>query len=166
MKTLFLVRHAKSSWEQAGLRDIERPLNARGLHDAPRMARLVAEAVPHWQEIISSPAVRAYETARYFASEQLIPEEDIIIEPDIYEAWPDQIIRIIRSLSDERQRVALFGHNPTFTALINMCDGAPVDNLPTCGVAVISSAVEHWRDWHPETSKVMGIYYPKQDLKP
>ncbi len=166
MKTLYLVRHAKSSWDQPGLRDIDRPLNARGLHDGPRMARLMADTIQPWQQIISSPAVRAYETARYFAAVQQIPDEAIIIASDIYEAWPDQLIRVIRSIADDTDCVALFGHNPTLTALINQCQGEGIANLPTCGLAVISSAVTHWEAWRAETSTVRQCYYPKQDLNP
>lgn len=164
MKTVYFVRHAKSSWDHPGMRDIERPLNERGLRDAPFMAQLLAGKGVKLDKIISSPANRAYTTATFFASSFQIPVSDIMVHPDIYEAWPEQIMRIVHQLPDEWATVAIFGHNPTFTAIANMFADEPILNLPTCGVAQVEAPVAYWRDFQEHASPKVRYYFPKQYL--
>lgn len=162
MKTVFFVRHAKSSWDHAGLSDIDRPLNERGLRDAPFMAHMLAGKGVRPDRIISSPANRAYSTAQFFASSFGISPKEIEVVKSIYEAWPDEIIRIVNHLPDQFSTVVLFGHNPTLTAVANMFSNEYIVNLPTCGIFQVEADVRSWKDFKRETGKLAALYFPKQ----
>ncbi len=163
MKTICFIRHGKSSWKDPALRDIERPLNKRGLRDAPFMANILVTqegVVP--DIILSSPAKRAFTTATYFAGEAGIDVEDIRIEDDIYEATANEVLSIIDELDDGLNTVFVFGHNPTFTYLVNIFLNGHLDNLPTTGIGKITFAIDRWRDVSAENVINAGVYYPKQ----
>ena len=93
MKTIYFIRHAKSSWADMSLRDIQRPLNARGLRDAPFMAKMLKGRGVQLDAIVSSPANRAFTTATYFAEAFGLKSADIIVKQDIYEAFTERCIR-------------------------------------------------------------------------
>lgn len=164
-RTLYLVRHAKSSWGNPGLRDHDRPLNERGLHDAPKMAQFLAEQGVQPDLLISSPAKRAISTALYFAEAFHIASEDVIREPNIYEAFPQEILRIISDLPDSAHTVLIFGHNPTFTELANrFSEDDLIENVPTCGVVKITTNATSWREFYEENSRITACYFPKEVL--
>ena len=119
MRTLYLIRHAKSSWDNPGLRDFNRPLNERGQRDAPLMAALIAKMGIKPDLIVSSPARRAITTAQYFADALGIADDDIVRNQEIYEAYPQEILRLISELPEKSETVFMFGHNPTFTDVAN-----------------------------------------------
>lgn len=163
MKTVFLIRHAKSSWSDMSLRDIDRPLNKRGKRDAPFMAKLLIGKGVKPDAIISSPANRAYTTATHFAAAAGIKEKDIIRNADIYEAAVITIQEIIRDLNDEWDTVFLFGHNPTFTYVANEYEGGDyIANVPTCGITEIAAEVKKWEKFSEKTARRKNFYYPKQ----
>ncbi len=162
MKTVYFVRHAKSSWDHPGMRDIDRPLNERGLRDAPFMAHLLAGKGIRIDRILSSPANRAYSTALFFASSFQIPQAEVEVNRGIYEAWPDEIIRIINQLPDQLASIALFGHNPTLTAVANMFSDEYIVNLPTCGIFKVEADIAHWKEFQRETGKLTALFFPKQ----
>src|SRR6056297_1598790 len=108
MKTLLIIRHAKSSWDNPDLPDVERPLNKRGFRDAPFMAKLIAEKVPKPDLFLSSPATRASTTAKYFAEAYNLEENRIEIKELIYDRGPKQILYMLSELDDEINSVALF----------------------------------------------------------
>lgn len=164
MKTLLLIRHAKSSWDNPGLRDINRPLNERGLYDAPRMGRMIRSLGIKPDLLVSSPAKRALTTAQFFAAAFEIPDEAIAINPDIYEAHPTEIIRIIGALPNEAETVLLFGHNPTFTDVANRFTDDYIDNVPTCGVVHIVSTAPDWAAFSQVNSRIKACYFPKEVL--
>ncbi|MBK8967872.1 MAG: histidine phosphatase family protein [Lewinellaceae bacterium] len=164
MRNLFLVRHAKSSWDTPGLRDFDRPLNKRGLKDAPEMAALLRGMHIKPDLMISSPANRALTTARFFANGLGFGEAAVIQNKDIYEAYPSVILRIISALPDAAQTVFLFGHNPTFTDVANNFTRDHIDNVPTCGVVHIESSAEHWALLDEENARVKACYFPKEVL--
>ncbi|RMD75414.1 MAG: hypothetical protein D6818_01735, partial [Bacteroidetes bacterium] len=112
MKHLYLIRHAKSSWDYPELRDIERSLNKRGRRDAPFMASLLHGKGVRPDLLLSSPATRAYSTAVYFAEALGYPVEQIRVEPVIYHGGEDDILALVRGLDDQLGTVLLFGHNP------------------------------------------------------
>ena len=120
MKTVYLIRHAKSSWKDLSLRDIDRPLNKRGKRDAPFMGQLLKEQGVQPDALISSPANRAYTTACHFAKVFGIEKAAIIKEAAIYEAWTKDILSIIQQQPLDRHTICLFGHNPTFTSVANL----------------------------------------------
>jgi phosphohistidine phosphatase len=165
MRTLYLVRHAKSSWGNPGLRDHDRPLNDRGLHDAPRMARLLAEQGVKPDLLVSSPAKRALTTALFFAEAFGISDDDVLRKPDIYEAFPQEILRIISELPDTAKTVLIFGHNPTFTDVANrFSEDDFIENVPTCGVVKIASSAPAWKEFYEGNAKVAACYFPKEVL--
>lgn len=162
MKTIFFIRHAKSSWADMSIRDINRPLNKRGLRDAPFMAKMLKGKGVQIDAIVSSPANRAFTTATYFAKAFDMKDSDIIVKKEIYEAYTDEILDVVRGLSDDFQTVLFFGHNPGFTSLANMFTNDYIANVPTCGISKIESSATKWKDLSPDNGKLVDFYYPKQ----
>ena len=165
MKTLFLIRHAKSDWSDGGLSDFDRPLNTRGEKDAPQMAMhlLGVGRVP--QAIVSSPAKRAYTTARLFADRIGIPENDISLREDLYEASTATVLQAIRELPDHFDHVAIFGHNPSLTYVVQQFADHYIDNVPTAAVAIITGEVETWGKMMPEAGPSLDVLLrPKEVL--
>lgn len=142
--------------------DIQRPLNERGLSDAPFMAKLLRANGAQPQAIFSSPAIRALTTAAYFKIEFGIADKDFILKDEIYEAYPLSVLLLIKSLPGEYDRVMLFGHNPTFTSVANLFNPEYLDNLPTCGIVSIQAEVGTWADFSEKTAQVQHVFYPKQ----
>ena len=162
MKTVYFVRHAKSSWKDATLRDIDRPLNDRGKRDAPFMAKLLRGQGLQPDKLISSPAKRALSTAKYFAEAFDISQKDILVVEDIYEAHPTEILQVVRNCQPEWNTVLVFGHNPTFTDVVNFFADQYILNVPTCGVARVELTVDDWSEFDKNTGKLTAFYYPKQ----
>ena len=145
MKTLFLVRHAKSSRDDASLPDRERPLNDRGLHDAPMMGQRLSRSGVKPDRLVSSPALRALTTARLIADAIGYPRRDIAVDDRLYESSPERLLGVIRGLDDKLDRVMLFGHNPTFVELAHRL--APeITDMPTCAVAELGFDTRAWAD--------------------
>ncbi|MEZ4986303.1 MAG: histidine phosphatase family protein [Saprospiraceae bacterium] len=164
MKQITLVRHAKSDWSFANLDDHDRPLNNRGLHDAPFMGQLMASRGWKPDVLISSTAVRAKTTAGFFLEALGYHQDRLLLRKEIYEAPTHTITRLIQGLDDEWQNVALFGHNPTFTLVANMFyPNDFFDNLPTCGIVQIEAPDVHtWQDFSPTTAHVTRHFFPKE----
>jgi len=160
MKTVFFIRHAKSSWDDPALRDIDRPLNKRGRHDAPVMAKLLKEKGIRPDRIVSSPARRALNTAEAFAEEMGI--EDIFVEPRIYESMPDDLLQVVQQLDDSLDVVLIFGHNPTLYSLASIFSDMDLDNVPTCGIFEVQAAVNSWSDFSARTGRMIHFFFPKQ----
>ena len=163
MKKVYFIRHAKSSWDDTDLSDIERPLNSRGLRDGPFMSKMLKGKDVKPDKLISSPANRAFTTATFFAKELNIPEQAIVVRKEIYHAYPEEVLNIIRNLSDADDVVVLFGHNPCFTSLANQFSEEYIPNVPTCGIVKVEADVKHWSDFEKER-KLKAFYFPKQYL--
>jgi phosphohistidine phosphatase len=161
MKTLVLVRHAKSSWKNASLADRDRPLNRRGKRDAPEMGRRLADLVGTPDLIVSSPAARTLETARIIAEVVGYQVDGIREDERIYDAGPAEILDVMRGLDDEHERVFLFGHNPGLTDLVNELSEPSIYNVPTCGVVVLRLATERWADVSRTTVRRAAFATPK-----
>ncbi|MEO1514356.1 MAG: histidine phosphatase family protein [Bacteroidota bacterium] len=162
MKTVFFIRHAKSSWADASLSDIDRPLNKRGLRDAPFMSQLLKGKGVTVDKIISSPANRAYTTATYFADAFEIAKQDILVRREIYEAWTEDVLGLVRGLDQEWNSVLIFGHNPCFTSLANLFSSSYIPNVPTCGISQVVAEVDNWAELTENTGRLHAFYYPKQ----
>ncbi len=161
MKTLILVRHAKSSWDSEGLTDKERPLNERGKADAPEMAKRLKKRIPAIDLFVSSDAKRAKKTGKYFAEEYGVAKEAIQIEPTLYEDVTSAYEKVITSIPDEYNTIAFFAHSPTITDYANSLTNLHTDNIPTCGVFAVQSAVTTWKEFL-NAEKVFLFYdYPK-----
>lgn len=164
MKQLFLIRHAKSSWDDMSLSDFDRPLNKRGKRDAPKMGDFLREKSISPDLIVSSPANRALTTAKIIAEKVNYAINDIVERKSIYHAFPTDVIDVIHALPDDKNTVFLFGHNPTFTSLANKFGGVYIDNVPTCGVVALVANIDSWSEWNAHVSSLGNFYYPKKDL--
>jgi phosphohistidine phosphatase len=160
MKTLLLLRHAKSSWDDSSLRDFDRPLADRGERDAPRVGKALANRGPLPDSIISSPAVRARQTI-----DAVIKSAGISISPQfddsIYGATPAELMKLIRSLPDLRGCALLVGHNPTFEEVVSRLTGAH-ERMPTAALACIEFHVDHWADVEDGKGKLAWLLTPKE----
>ena len=164
MKTLILVRHAKSSWDQEGLSDSERPLNERGKKDAPEMAKRLRKRGLVIDKLVSSPAERAFRTARFFAKEYEVKKDDIQVEKTLYGAMPSQFDQVVAGMKDKYNAVAFFSHNPGITEFVNSLTNVHTDNIPTCGVFAVQAEVESWKDFPKAEKKFLFYDYPKNPL--
>lgn len=159
MKTLILLRHAKSDWEDATLRDFDRPLAKRGKRDAPRMGRALNEKSIQPDLLVCSPAVRAKQTLEKF-TEAAALELPIAFEPNIYEASVGELMKIVRRLPNAKNSVLMIGHNPGFEALLWRLTGVS-DNMPTAALACIELPVENWEDVAENQGRLVWLMTPK-----
>jgi phosphohistidine phosphatase len=144
MKTLLLIRHAKSSWNDSSLPDIERPLNDRGKSDAPMMAQRLIEKKLDIDLFITSPAKRARKTCEKFMKEFKIDEENAVIEPGLYEAGEEDFYAVIEAIDNRHNVAALFSHNPGLTYFVNLLTDTRVNNVPTCGIFAVRLHEDDW----------------------
>ena len=162
MKNVYLLRHAKSSWADGSLSDRQRPLNERGLRDAPAMGERFAAREESLQRVLSSPAERAHTTARLFCEACGFPPDDIVIEPDLYFSGSGSIVDLLLAQDDSVQSLMLVFHNPDITYFANSIDyDVRFDNIPTCGLVKLVSDIAQWRDWTADDSDVEYFDYPK-----
>ncbi|MEE9429680.1 MAG: histidine phosphatase family protein [Melioribacteraceae bacterium] len=162
MKQLILIRHAKSSWSDYNITDIERPLNNRGKRDAPFMGELLFKKQIIPDIIYSSPAVRAFTTAKIIAQEVNYPTDKIIKKSEIYEASPGSLLQLVNSFSDEDKTVIMFGHNPGFTLLTNYLHNNFITNMPTCSVVHLSFDTNSWQEITADSGTLVRFEYPKK----
>lgn len=161
MKTLFLIRHAKSSWDNAALPDKERPLNDRGRRDAPKMGERLAKRDVKPDLILSSPAVRALSTAEIIAEKLNYRRKDIVVTERLYAAEVDDLLDVIRQLGDELKCVMLFGHNPEFTELAHRLSGE-IAHMPTCAIAEFTFDAKSWSGIDSIKPAQILLDYPKR----
>src|SRR6185369_16889832 len=165
MKKLYLVRHAKSSWDNVEMDDFDRPLNDRGEKDAPHMAKLLKhrDVVP--DRLITSPANRAFSTCQSFAKVFDFDKKKIIIEKKLYHASQETILKVLASLPEHKDKedvVFLFGHNPGITEFANELLNVSIDNIPTCGIVEATLDIEKWKDISFGCAKMTSFDYPKK----
>lgn len=146
MKRLIFVRHAKSSWKNPDLEDIDRPLNKRGMKDAPDMGLRLKKKKINPELLITSPANRAQTTARIIAEKIDYPAKKIETQASLYSSGVPGIMNVITHIDDVYSEVMLFGHNPDFTTITNYLSSPFTDKLPTCGVVAIDFDVMSWMD--------------------
>ncbi|NOH12690.1 MAG: histidine phosphatase family protein [Chloroflexi bacterium] len=161
MKSLLLLRHAKSSWKDMSLGDHDRPLNPRGKRDAPRMGRLLHELDLVPDAILSSTAKRAFKTAQAVA-EAAGYEGEIEKHRSLYHAGADVFIEMLRTLPDEVERAMLVGHNPGMEYAVLYFTGED-ERYPTATVAHIQLPIDSWAELDEETEgKLLGLWRPKE----
>jgi phosphohistidine phosphatase len=161
MKTLILVRHAKSSWDNADIEDIDRPLNDRGKTDGPVMAKRLKDKGIEIDTFISSPAKRARRTARFFAEEYGLGKKDINIEDKLYMASPSALAEIIKDIKDKHNTAILFSHNPGITEFANSLTQVRIDNMPTCAIFAVTANTDTWADFDKSEKNFLFFDYPK-----
>ena len=163
MKTLYVIRHAKSSWDASHIDDYERPLNDRGKRDAPRMGKRLKEKEIHPDILLSSPARRALSTAKKIAKVLDYPKDNIKTNRRLYHADEETILSIVQELKDHINIALIFSHNPGLTDFVNsMMDGAlDIDNVPTCGIVAFQFDVDKWSEVNWGAGKFLFFDYPK-----
>lgn len=163
MKTLTLVRHAKSSWKNPELADFDRPLNKRGRRDLPEMGRRLAAAGEPPDRIVTSPAARALETARGLARALGFDEASLVTEPRVYEATQAHLFDILRHQPDSSTRLMLVGHAPAVADLGRALCGVPDGKFPTCGILRLRLPVEGWWEVAAGSGELLFFDYPKRE---
>ncbi|MCY4183639.1 MAG: histidine phosphatase family protein [Gammaproteobacteria bacterium] len=161
VKTLFLLRHAKSSWDYPRLRDFERPLAARGSRDAPIMGRRFIERGASVDCIISSPAARARATALLLAEAIGFPIDDVVSNPDLYFCGTAMYLKAASLVEESCESAMLVGHNPTITDFANEMTNAGIANIPTCGLVEMTLPIDHWPEISPGTATLAQFDFPK-----
>jgi phosphohistidine phosphatase len=160
MKTLLVLRHAKSSWDDPALDDHERPLNKRGRRDAPRMGELVREHGLTPDVVLSSDAVRARLTAEAVA-EAARYAGDIVLDPRLYLASPTDILSLLPTVRENAEIVMIVGHNPGLEQLVEQLTGQRHD-LPTATLAQIGLPIDQWRNLKRSTrGTLVGLWRPE-----
>ena len=163
MKTLVLIRHAKSSWDAPGLSDFDRPLNERGKKDAPEMAKRLKEKIDI-DLFVCSPAKRARKTAKLFAEEYGVKKEDISLADDLYSATIPAFQKTVGELNNKYTAVALFSHNPGITEFANSLTNVRIDDMPTCSVFAVHADIDKWESFSNAEKKFLFFDYPKNPL--
>ena len=162
MKQLLLIRHGKSDWDHPGLTDHDRPLNDRGLRDAPRIATALIGRGVRPDLIVSSTAVRALTTAQLIAGKMGYPPENILEAPALYLAPPGVILRAIQQLDEAAGTVMIFGHNPGMhEAVYAFAAGEEVADFPTLAVARIEISAEHWGSVEWDSARLLELRIPR-----
>lgn len=161
MKNLCLLRHAKSSWKLRSLDDFDRPLNNRGIRDAPFMGEILLKKNIFPELIISSPALRAITTAKIIAEKLKYPVSNIKKDKNIYEASALDLLSVIKQTNNKLKFLILVGHNPGITYLINLISDTRLDNLPTAGIVCLKKEVDSWEEIDDKWSFEF-IEYPKK----
>lgn len=162
MKTLYVIRHAKSSWDDPTLSDFDRPLNNRGKKDAPAMGKRLAQRHVVPDLLLSSPAERALTTCKIIADEIQYPSGKIKTDKNLYHAEDAEILRIIQGLDNKYSCVWIFGHNPGQTDFVNLIADADIDNIPTCGVVICALDIQSWDEVNRKKGVVTFFDYPKK----
>lgn len=163
MKRLLLCRHAKSSWKDSTLADIDRPLNKRGKRDAPFMGKRLAGRGMHPDLIVSSPAKRALATAGKLAKEVQYPKKKITVIDEMYGASPGKLLAIVRGLDRNSSTVYLVGHNPETTIFANYLGRLDIANVPTSGIVALEFNVGSWEEIGGGTGGLLFFDFPRKE---
>ncbi len=158
MKTLYMIRHAKSSWE-FDLSDEKRPLNQRGLSDADLIGKELRTLVKPIDLILCSPAVRAHNTAKIILDHLDVSNDIFSLEPDLYDFSGHSVVEVIKNCKDQINTLMIFGHNHALTSIANLYGNERIDNLPTAGVVGIEFDVNSWKNI--KVGKNLLIIFPK-----
>jgi phosphohistidine phosphatase len=162
MKKLLLIRHAKSSWADAGMDDFDRPLNERGKADAPLMAQRLLKKDVQIDVFISSTARRAQKTCALFMNEYAIDKEQMILKPELYLAPPEVFYKCITETANEYDTIAIVAHNPGITDCANSLTTTKVDDMPTCAVYAVNVETDDWKKFSTSKKEFWFFDYPKK----
>lgn len=163
MKTLYILRHAKSSWSDPDLADFDRPLNDRGNTAAPFMGKVIGENGFNPELILSSPAVRARQTAELVIGSAPLPGE-LKFDDRIYEASPQTLRTVASEISDDVGSAMIVGHNPGMEGFIRYLTGE-LQPMPTAALAVIHLNIDKWRDVGGNSGRLSKVFRPKDEMK-
>ncbi|MCK9374356.1 MAG: histidine phosphatase family protein [Sulfuricurvum sp.] len=161
MKTLYLIRHAKSDWENPALDDFERPLNKRGEKNAPFMGEILAKHQIHPDLILCSPALRAKTTALKIAEKVGYKGKKIDYRESLYLADIRAIEALLQSLCTSDNTVFIVGHNPGLTLFAEYISGILIENIPTCGIFCVTLKKDDWSTLGRDSADFVSFEYPK-----
>ena len=164
MKTLFLVRHAKSDQGIDGIEDIDRPLNTRGYRDAHSMSSAMKEKMLLPDLIVTSPAIRAFSTALIFCRNFNFNPDDIIIKSALYDSSVKDYLKVVTQADDKFSNILLFGHNPIISDFANSLASAITESLPTCSIVGITSNCKYWENFEESECELLFYDFPKKNL--
>jgi phosphohistidine phosphatase len=163
MKILFLLRHAKSSWDNASLADFDRPLNERGKNTAPFMGEVMTRREYAPSIVISSPANRAASTAK-LVKEAAGFNAEIRYDDRVYEASPNSLRQVVSELDDAFESAMVVGHNPGMEGFIRYLTGE-VEAMPTAALGVIELNINSWSEINADTGTLAEVIRPKDEMK-
>ncbi|MEZ4907899.1 MAG: histidine phosphatase family protein [Saprospiraceae bacterium] len=159
MKTVYFMRHAKSSWDNLSLSDHDRPLNSRGIKNATNMAKYLKDKNETIDIIISSTALRAFETAEHF--NEIIQTYNLIKEPNLYHSSPREILNVVNNIHEEVDSAMIVAHNPGMTELINLFSKEDIYNVPTAGLFKVNFDTKTWEQASFANGTMEYFIYPK-----
>lgn len=162
IKTLVIVRHAKSSWDYDSVEDIDRPLKESGIRNANLVAETLKKKNIQFDAVYSSPANRALHTAVIFSRVLKIADKNIFIHEDLYSESDSAVIQFIKTIPEEFSKVLIFGHNPTFTDLANRFLKQRISNLPTAGAVYLELDCDSWNHIGPVAVVRDNLFFPKK----
>ncbi len=162
MKTLYLIRHAKSSWSNVNLSDFDRGLNKRGKRNAPFMGQRLAQYGVYPDLIISSPAKRARKTAKIIAKEIGYPKKQINFDQSLYHSSVANLLKVVNHVSNDIDSLFLVGHNWGITEFAEMLTRKDLGNIPTSGIVAITFPLEHWNHISRGNGDLQFFDYPKK----
>lgn len=165
MKTLLLVRHAKSSWNDADVSDMDRPLKHSGVKDAIEVSEKLKSLKVVPDLLITSPAVRAMTTALIFARTLNYHYNRIVINDMVYDFSKDALLPLLRNMDDKYDVVMLVGHDPALTYLLNDLTAKAYEKMPTSSVAKVNFGVKHWEKISPGKGKLIFLNSPEKKKK-
>jgi len=161
MKTIAIVRHAKSSWSDFSLKDVKRPLNNRGKRDAPLMAKHLFDTGFNPGIFIASHSKRTQLTAKHFLKAYNKTGADLILDQQLYLGAEHDFIDTMFSFDENHETAIMFGHNPGLTDIANLCSSSFIENVPTSGILLIEMDIYKWIDADWNKAKLKAFYYPK-----
>lgn len=161
MKTLYILRHAKSSWKFEELSDHDRPLNKRGRADAPMIGQELASREVKPNLIISSPAVRAITTATLVGKEIGYEPDEILVDDRVYGADKHELMEIVKETPDEVEKLMLIGHNEAITEFANMLSPEIITSIPTAGVVGLQFDCNNWHEISRDNAEFLFFDFPK-----
>ena len=145
----------------AGQDDFDRPLNDRGMSDAPMMAKRLLDKKIAIDVMIASPANRALTTANYFADEYALGKGRLAIMRKLYHARPPVFYEVVSEIDDSIRSAAIFSHNPGITDFVNDLTATRIDNMPTCGIFAIKAEIDYWKDFRNAKKAFWFFDYPR-----
>ncbi len=163
MKTVLIVRHAKSATADFGQSDFDRSLNKRGKEDSIEMAKRISKEIKHIDAFISSPAKRARKTAEKFIGQYGLEKENLILVPSLYEAGLNDFYDVVENLDDSYETIALFSHNPGITDFANSQNCLDIFNMPTGSVFAFQTNTDQWSQIRIAERKLLFFYLPKDE---
>jgi phosphohistidine phosphatase len=166
MKSLYLIRHAKSSWEDVQRRDFDRPLSEDGHQEATTMAAFLKNLNVIPEQLICSPALRTLTTCKHFASAFDYPTEQILKQEKLYEASIENLYDVIHRIDNQYDTVFIFGHNPSVSYFADIYLNDYLPEVVTCGIVHLQLDGEKWADFSPKKAAFVAMWEPQKKMIP